>query len=497
MERTKIQVKSLLLPIYLIFALNVLQGCKSSGEKEQKRPNILFVIADDWSWPHASLAGDKVVKTPGFDRVAKEGVFYTNAYVSVSSCSPSRAAILTGQDFWRLEDGSILWGTLPSKFPMYTDLLEDSGYHVGYTGKGWGPGDITAGGRTRNPAGDKYQDFNQFLETRQDGEPFCFWFGSRQPHRHYEWKSGVENGLNPNDVEVPPIFPDSEEVRLDLCDYYHNVEILDNQIRELIKTLEARNELENTMIVVTSDNGLPFPRGKANSYDLGTRVPLAIRWPGVVKPGRNVDDFVSLVDLAPTFLEAAGVAIPDVMTGKSLMNNLRSEKSDLVEPSRDKVFTGKERHAFLGYPTRAIRTHDFLYIKNYKPERNGGGHPEGDNPEGLAPEQSRSGYGRPFSSIDGSPTKAYMMNHRSEPEVKKLFELAFLQRPAEELYDLKNDPYQMNNVAEDPSYAHVKTGLREALNFRLNETEDPRILGNGDIFDTYKKYSRGNMTILK
>jgi N-sulfoglucosamine sulfohydrolase len=326
-----------------------------ADEDRPHRPNILLAIADDWAWPHAGIAGDKVVRTPAFDRLARDGVLFTQAFVSAPSCSPSRAALLTGQHFWRLEEGAILWSTLPAKFPVYPDLLEKAGYHVGHTGKGWGPGPIGPGGRQRNPAGPLYKSFQQFLEARPKGKPFCFWFGSFRPHRQYQWQSGVRGGLKPEQVSVPPCLPDAPDVRTDLCDYYWNVGQFDREVGDLIELLRRTGEQDDTLIVVTSDNGMPFPRCKSNLYDLGTRVPLAIRWPAKLAGNRRVDDLVSLIDLAPTFLQAAGVRPPSDMTGKSVLGLLLSGKSGRVEPHRDRVFTGKERHAFLGYLTRKYR----------------------------------------------------------------------------------------------------------------------------------------------
>ncbi len=206
----------------------------SAGEPDRKRPNILFCLADDWSWPHASIAGDKVVKTPTFDRVARQGVLFENAFVSSPSCTPSRGAILTGQWHWRLEEGGNLYGTLPAKFDVYPDLLEEAGYHVGYTRKGWAPGKDGPGGRSRNPAGPRYKDFSEFRKSQPEGKPFCFWFGSVDPHRAYKWQSGVKSGMKLEDVEVPECMPDSETVRTDICDYYWEVQRFDTEVGELL-----------------------------------------------------------------------------------------------------------------------------------------------------------------------------------------------------------------------------------------------------------------------
>ncbi len=464
-------------------------GCTHASEPFgggalKKRPNILFCLADDWSWPHAGIAGDKVVKTPTFDRVAREGVLFENVFVSAPSCTPSRGAMLTGQWHWRLEEGGNLWSTLPAKFPVYPDLLEAAGYHVGITRKGWGPGRHEPGGRTRNPAGPGYKSFQEFMKARPENKPFCFWFGSTDPHRPYKWQSGVQSGMRIEDVEVPACLPVSQEVRTDICDYYWEVQRFDTEVGELLTMLEQRGELDNTLVVISGDNGLPFPRCKSNLYDTGTNVPLAVRWPAAVKGARVVEDFISLADLAPTFLEAAGLRPPGEMTARSFLGILTSGQSGRVDPARDHVLTGKERHAYvreggLGYPCRAIRTHEFLYVRNFEPDRWPAGDP--DTSEDRDPPGQ-------FGDIDGSPTKTYMMDHRDDPKVHRLFELAFAKRPAEELYDLRKDRAQLNNVAGAPEYAKTKKKLAAALMAELKVTKDPRVLGKGDVFDQYPYY---------
>jgi len=476
-----------------------LSGCSSASQlfgaqPDKKRPNILFCLADDWSWPHAGIAGDKVVKTPTFDRVAREGVLFKNAFVSAPSCTPSRGAMLTGQWHWRLQEGGNLWSTLPAKFDVYPDILEKAGFHVGFTRKGWGPGRDEPGGRKRNPAGPRYKNFQQFLKARPQGKPFCFWFGSTDPHRGYKWQSGIKSGMKLEDVEVPPCLPDSEVIRIDTCDYYWEVQRFDTEVGRLLKILEENGELDNTLVAISGDNGMPFPRCKSNLYDLGTNVPLAVRWPARVEGGRVVDDFISLADLASTFLEAAGLKPTAQMTAKSFLSVLTSNRSGRVDTKRDHVLTGKERHVpcqetgMAGFPMRALRTHDFLYIRNFKPDRWPAGAPKGyAQPVDIDISRPRGtfyGYG----DVDAAPAKSYLLKYRDDPKVAKLFELAFGKRPAEELYDLRKDPAQLNNVAGRPEYAKVKSKLAAALMAELKATKDPRVLGKGDAFDRYPYY---------
>ena len=442
------------------------------------RPNILFCLADDASWDHFGANGDRVVRTPNFDRVAREGVNFRHAFCSSPSCTPSRGALLTGQQFWRLEDGANLWSRWPNKFPVYPDALAKAGYHVGLKGKGWGPGDATFSGRTNNPAGLGVKDFATFLKSKPADKPFCFWFGSTDPHRLYDLGSGVKSGLKIADVQVPPYLPDTPAVRSDILDYYFEVERFDHDVGEMLKLLEDSGQLANTLVVVTSDNGWPFPHGKATCYDAGTRMPLAVRWPARIKGGRTVDDFVSHTDLAPTFLEAAGLKPWPEMTGKSLWPLLASEKSGQIDAARDRMFFGRERHASVregnvGYPVRAIRTARFLYLRNYEPDR----WPAGDPPI----------YGDVDQHLDiaGSPSKQAVIEHGNQPAVKRLFDLAFSKRPAEELYDLDRDPWQTNNVAGQLEFAATQATLRRELDAHLAATRDPRSSGGGAQFDRY------------
>ena len=448
-------------------------------QTRQTAPNILLVIADDWSFPHAGAYGDTTVATPAFDRVAREGALFRRAFTAAPSCTPSRAALLTGQAVHRLAEGGNLWSFLPERFQVYPDLLERAGYAVGHTGKGWGPGNFEAGGRTRNPAGPRFDTFDAFLAGRRQGQPFCFWYGSTDPHRPYDAGAGAKAGLRSASVRVPAFLPDTEAVRSDLLDYYAEVQRFDGQLAGLLAALERRGELDNTIVVVTSDNGMPFPRAKANLYDSGTQMPLAFRWPGRVKAGTTVDAFVSLTDLAPTILETAGVKPPDAMTGRSLVPLLRGQS----QAGRDRVFIERERHANvrsgdLSYPVRAIRTRDYLYIRNFRPDRWPAGDPELYFAVG------------PFGDIDGGPSKSLILDRRADPEIARYFQLATAKRPAEELYDLRRDPDQLVNVAGQAAHRSAQQRLRQDLDRWLRETGDPRASVDDDRWDRFPYYGQ-------
>jgi arylsulfatase A-like enzyme len=458
-------------------------SCKPRKPKIHVPPNILFCIADDWGWPHAGVYGDPVVRTPTFDRIAQEGILFDHAFVSSPSCTPSRNAILTGQYHWRLGEGANLWSTLDVKFPVFPLLLEKAGYHVGHWRKCWGPGDLKAGGYVdKYPGGKRFPEgFAQFLGERPEGKPFCFWLGSSDPHRPYKAGSGKASGMELSKIEVPAFYPDVPEVRSDIADYYVEVQRFDTDCGAAISLLEEAGALENTIIVMTGDHGMPFPRCKSNLYDWGVRVPLAIRWGERIKPGRRVSDFVSFVDFAPTFLNAAGKKIPDSMSGRSLLSILVSDQNGRIDKSHDFAIFGKERHVpaqespeMGGYPCRGLRTDDFLYIQNFFPERWPAGVPVGaTHPIGR------------FADCDDGPTKFFLMDLRDDPKYKRFFELAFAKRPSEELYDMEKDPDQVNNVALDPDYGQIKAELDAKLRKGLKATADPRMTGGKVLFDEY------------
>jgi arylsulfatase A-like enzyme len=470
----------------LLASVALVAAISTTARAADERPNILFIIFDDWSREHAGAYGCQWVKTPNFDRLAREGVLFKHAFTSNPKCSPCRATILTGRNSWQLEEAACHNGLFPSKFAVYPDLLEKAGYTVGLTGKGWGPGDFRSTGFKRNPAGPSFdrhkadppaggigkndyaKNFESFLDERPQEKPFCFWMGFTEPHRSYELNSGVRMGKDLDDVTVPPFLPDLPSVRSDLADYAVEVEYADSHIGRALEALERHNQLDNTLVICTSDHGMPFPYVKGQIFDDGFHLPLAMRWGKGIKPGRVVEDFVNMRDLAPTYLELAGQKPHEQMTGKSLVELLKSQKSGWVE-DRKVMLVGKERHDIgrpndLGYPVRAIRTPEFFYVHNYFPDRWPACNPETD-----------------FGNCDPSPTK----------EIVKLleghfYELAFGKRPADMLFRLTDDPRCVRNLANDPAFERELTYLRGEMLSLLRAEKDPRALGKGEVFDTYK-----------
>jgi arylsulfatase A-like enzyme len=460
-----------------LVCLTLSSACSSAPEP---RPNIVFAIADDWSWPHAGAYGDRVVRTPTIDRLASEGVLFEQAFVSSPSCTPSRGAIVTGQHFWRLEAGAQLWSYWPSQVAEYPRLLAEAGYHVGSFRKGWGPGEHPD--QPHNPAGRRYESVEQFLAARPDDQPFLLWFGTSDPHRPYQPGSGAASGMDLDQIELFPHLPDAPEVRGDVADYYWEVQRFDREVGELLATIEAMGELDNTLVLVTSDNGMPFPRAKSTIYDAGVRVPFVVSWPARVPGGRRVTDLVSTTDVAPTILEIAGLPVPAEMTGRSLVPLLTSSASGRIDESRGHALFGKERHVPAqeapvsgGYPMRAIRTDEYLYIRNFLPDRWPVGTPDYENA------YIENAW---LADTDNGPTKTYIWEHREEPGGASFYDLSFARRPAEELYDLREDPGQLNNLAADPAYAAIKQELSQRLTAALEATGDPRVVGGAESWET-------------
>jgi len=449
-----------------------------SVTNHNKKPNILLIIADDLS-KTLPLYGDSTITTPGMNTVAKDGVAFERAYCTASSCTPSRASILTGKYPHQLGEGGNLHGTLPLEHKNYTRILAKNGYRVGLQGKGWGPGNFSAGGYKENPAGKSYQSFEDFMQDQPADVPFCFWIGSLDPHRPYSPSLRSSLGIDSLKVKVPAWLPDDSLVLNDLLDYYAESKRFDQTVEKAIALLKKKGIYDQTLIVITSDNGMPFPRVKANAYDRSTNIPLIIRWDGHFMKGKRLKELVSMVDLAPTFLSAAGIEVPKSMVGKSLLELLTTGES---KQQRAEVFSERERHAYvragnLSYPMRAIRTDRFLYINNLRPER----WPAGD------PENTESN--RFFGDIDDGPAKQLLLKNKNDPAYEKFRLWSLDKRPAEELYDLEKDPDQLKNLAEDPAYDNVQHELATRLMKWRKSTKDS-VTETTEPFDNYPFYGK-------
>ncbi len=499
--------------ITLLFSLHDV-----SFAQNEARPNILFIMTDDQSFPHASAYGYQGVETPAFDRIAKQGLLFTNAYTQAPGCSPSRASILTGLHIWQLEEAGSHAAGFPTKFKGFQELLKTDNYHTGYTGKGWSPGDYEALGRTQNPAGkeynqqkivspdgmsfiDYYKNFRDFLDEDSVEGPFSFWMGGQEPHRVYRYGVGIARGMDTARIEVPAFLPNDPVVKVDMADYLLEIEWFDQQVGRVLDMLEDRNLLENTIIVYTSDNGMPFPRAKGNIYDYGVHVPLAIMWPAKIKEARLVTDPVGLIDLMPWFVQSAGLDFKALekqlgytISGESILDKISGNKPTIT-------YSGRERHSSarwnnLPYSSRSIRKGDYLLIYNYFPERWPSGAPKQLNTNGK---ECCEGY----DDIDNSPSLALLMDGdmkdmtagtidlektgRSSPNKYTQYVNLFGDlRPQVELFNVNNDPACLINLALQTKYKKQTQSLKSELLNYLKTTNDPRMSGN-DSFDKYPR----------
>ena len=474
--------------IYLMLGF-IFWGCEDKSN--QSLPNILICIADDAG--HMGKDHPWVV-TPAFDRVASEGLLFSNAYTPNAKCSPSRACLLTARNSWQLGEGANHWNNFPDEFKTYPEALKDFGYDTGYTGKGWGPGNPgDVDGKKRPLLGqvwdniklepptksisktDYSANFFDFYNQRQSGKPFCFWYGAREPHRAYEYGSSLKNGKKLSDIdEVPAFFPDNEIVRTDLLDYALEIEYFDSHVTKILDFLESKGELDNTLVIVTSDHGMPFPRAKSDEYDDSNHIPMAMMWGKNIKdPGRVISDYVSFIDVAPTLLEAVGLRWENSGMQSTPGISLIPFFKGVIENFRDHVLIGKERHDVgrpndYGYPIRGIVKDDWMYLKNYRPDLWPAGNPE-------------CGY----STVDGSPTKTEILQSRHNPETKYYWDWSFGKRSEEELFYLPDDPYCIDNLAYAENHQSTKAGLISKMEDELKKQADPRMFGNGDIFHSY------------
>lgn len=479
----------------------ILQTGPAVASPVSESPNILIAISDDQSWIHTSAEDSPFVRTPNMDSLAREGFRFTNGYAASPGCSPSRAALLTGQHHWMIGPA----GTHGSSFPVYhetfVDLLEGAGYKVGFTGKGWGPGSWSAGGRDKNPAGVEYnklkleekpkkgisdkdyaRNFEQFLGERKEGEPFFFWYGGHEPHLKYAEDTYSDEDLAK--VEVPGFLPDTEISRSTLLDYAHEINHFDDHLGRIISILEASGEMENTLVIVTSDNGMPLPRAKANGYEYGIHVPLAIRWDKGAVKGAVINEPVGFVDLSATVLDTAGLEVPEKFVGTSLLAMLNG-KDGVLDENRA-IFAGRERQTAaryqnMSYPQRMMRRGDYLVIWNAKPEREPAGQGQ-EIVDGVLGASHNAYY-----DIGPSAIKRELLARREEPYFSPFFHLAVDRRPEWQFFNVTKDPECVTDLAESPEHSQMFAEYKQQLTKTLTQTGDPRVLGYGYVWEDYPR----------
>ena len=444
-----------------------------SWAQRGERPNILWIFAEDVC-PDLGCYGNKLVRTPNLDRLAAEGVRFTNAFTTAPVCSPSRSAIATGMyqttidaHHHRSHRGDEM--TLPEQIKLITELFREAGYFTANV-KNIAPG-VRGTGKT---------DFNFKLTTKpfdgadwaelKDNQPFYAQVNLRQPHRGGGWSGARERAqqdgclVDPNKVQLPPYLPDHPVVRDDYAHYLDAIHLLDVNVGVLLRKLEEDGLAENTLVAFIGDNGQCMVRGKQWLYDAGIRVPLIIRWPGKIRPGTVRDDPVSAIDLTVTSLAIAGIEPPEIMHGQVFLGPGAQQ--------REYIFAARDRCDETVECIRCVRTKRYKYIRNYR----------SDLP-----------YMQPNRYKDTSyPARGILRElHAAGKLTPEQEQFMAPHKPPEELYDVQNDPYEVHNLAESPAHQEILAQLREAHVRWMEQTGDLGLIPEPELVALARKYGSG------
>jgi arylsulfatase A-like enzyme len=450
---------------FSIFGL-LLISCHSKKEKKNpvnERPNIVFIIADDMAWDDSGAYGHPRIQTPNLDKLAQEGMRFDNAFLTTSSCSPSRTSIITGLYPHNTNAEQLHW-PLPADKITFVEQLKASGYWTAQAGK-WHMGeaikdrfdlveDVGTKGFQLSPTGEKTKQLGDgsgcenwisTLQKRPNDKPFFLWLAAVDPHRPYS-EGIIETPHALEDVVLPPYFPDTKEVREDFAHYYNEITRLDHYVGEVIDELDKEGVSENTLILFISDNGRPFPRDKTTLYDGGIKTPWIVKWPAQVQPNSVCNNLVSSIDIAPTFMAIAGLDGLPTFEGIDFSNLLGNPEKEV----RDIIYAEDHWHDYEDY-TRAVRTKKHKYIRNFYP----------DLPN------------TPSADAFVGGTFAAMRKLKDKGELTKAQLSCFLpSRPEEELYDIVNDPYELENLAKDPDHRETLALLKAELKHMRKLTQD-------------------------
>jgi len=432
------------MPALLVLTCLAAFPCAILGADQ--RPNFVIIIADDMAWNDCGAYGHPHIRTPNIDRLAAEGMRFEAAFLTCSSCSPSRASILTGR-YPHATGAAELHQPVPADQLLFTSVLRKAGYFTAACGK-WhlGPAVVEQFDVVKQGGGDgAYGFWLPTLRARPKDRPFFFWLASTDPHRPYR-PDTIPNPHTPEDVVVPPFLPDVPEVRKDLALYYDEITRLDTYVGYVLEELEHQGVADNTVVLFISDNGRPFPRCKTTVYDSGVRTPLIVRWPAKVAPGSVCRSLVSSVDIAPTVLELAGLPPAGSFQGTSFAPLL----ADPTQKTRQYVFAEHNWHDYMAFE-RAVRSERYLYLFNALIDKNAS----------------------PPADAVRSPTYQTMIRLHKEgklpPQQSQCFQVP---RAGEELYDVQADPYHLHNLADDPKYADTLEHLRNVLAKWRKQTAD-------------------------
>lgn len=432
-----------LLPLISLYNPNFIRG--------EEKLNFVFIIADDISWDDFGCYGNPNVKTPNIDKLSDEGLRFTNAFLTASSCSPSRCSIISGK-YPHSNGAAELHTELPESETPFPILLKENGYYTAHAGK-WHMGQAT------HRAFDRYTDNNgykngdggednwvRFLKERPKDKPFFFWLASHDAHR--PWGADTfKISHDPKKIKVPVYFTDTPETRQDMASYYNEIARFDYYIGKVREELDKQGILKNTLIIVLADNGRPFPRCKTRVYDSGMKTPFIVYLPEKIKrKGGTTESLISSIDIAPTILELAGVTIPEKYQGVSFLPVLKNPAAEV----RNAVFSEHNWHDYEAHE-RMIRTKDFLYVLNARP-----------NLSNCGPADSKS-----------SATQHALNELRVKGKLTSAqADIFVVPRPAEELFYLKEDSQQLINIASVSEYKDDLKIMRELLKNWMDNTGD-------------------------
>lgn len=422
--------------------LTVLVGVSSHHAAAEGRPNFIVFIADDMAWDDCGAYGHPHIKTPHLDQLAADGLRFDNAYLTCSSCSPSRASLMTGRYPHSTGGAHQLHNPLPADQVIFPERLREAGYYTASAGK-WHLGDATI------PKFDVVTpQMNQWVQTLKDrprDKPFFFWFAFSDPHRGYQ-PGAIPDPHTADDVVVPPYLPDTPQTREDLALYYDEISRLDGVVGDVLAELEQQEQTANTLIVFLSDNGRPFPRCKTTVYTSGVKTPFLVKWPGHVPPGSTTDSLISAIDLAPTLVELAGAAPGETFQGVSFVPLL----SDPTAEIREYAVAEHNWHDFEDFQ-RGVRDESFNYIRTWYTELPNT--PPADAVKSIT-----------FQKMHELLAAGDLTDAQRNPYN--------IPRPEEELYDVEADPHELHNLADSPQHAAVLQRMRRALDDWQAETAD-------------------------
>lgn len=453
--------RGVVLRIVVVVAVAIfMQGRLAAlGAGGDSRPNFIVIIGDDISWNDFGCYGHPTIRTPNVDRLAERGLRFSRAFLTASSCSPSRCSIITGR-YPHNTGAAELHSTLPANQVAFPKLLKDAGYYTAQAGK-WHFGDM---GRPGGPAlaafdrtGGSIQDgggpggegrWVQWLRERDKDKPFFMWFAAHDAHRGWD-DEVVGEAYGPDEVVVPPFLVDDEATRKDLAAYYNEISRMDHYVGLVFEELRRQGVADNTMVIVMADNGRPFPRCKTRVYDSGMQTSLVIHWPdgiGSKGAGAVCESLVSSIDIAPTILELAGVKVPASVQGVSFAEMLTDPKASV----RRYVFSEHNWHDYEAYE-RQVRTERYMYVRNMR--------------EKLANQG-------PADSVNSSSHASLLKMQRAGRLTDAQKDVFMAPRDGEELFDVVKDPLQLHNLAGDGEHAVVLGRLRKVLDLWQLETAD-------------------------